>query len=89
MIVKNLKLFETKERENMRELIKVHTDVMTVASEICKMQAEYESQGYECESLLNCLKIKFNDGFAMIFWSNGAFYQEFYKYNTNGEAIAI
>ena len=49
---------------------------MTVASELARMKEEYQLEGYYCELLANCLKIKLDDGYAMIYWENGAFFQE-------------
>ena len=63
----------------MKDLIKMCEDVMNVASELQQMKRDYEMQGYDCELLANCLKINFDDGYAMIFWEKGAFWQECYK----------
>lgn len=63
----------------MKQLIKKHRDVITVLEELKQMKKEYEEQGYDCELLFNCLKINFEDGFAMIFWESDGFYQECYK----------
>lgn len=63
----------------MKQIIKSHTDVLTVPSELQRMKQNYEMQGYDCELLANCLKINFDDGYAMITWQDGAFWQECYK----------
>lgn len=61
-----------------KQIIKSHADVMTVPEALDKMKSDYEVQGYECQLLANCLKIELDDGYVMIFWENGAFYQECY-----------
>lgn len=64
------------------EYIKSCADVLDVAGELEKMKKEYEKNDYDCELLLCCLKIKFNDGFVMIVWRDGAFYEDYYKYKS-------
>ena len=63
----------------MKQIIKSHTDVVTVPGELKRMKQDYESQGYDCELLFNCLKINFEDGYAMITWADGAFWQECFE----------
>lgn len=64
----------------MKQIIKSHTDVITVPEEIEKMRRDYEEQGYQCELLADLLKLVFDDGYVMIFFQNGAFYQECHLY---------
>ena len=71
------------------QLIKAHTDVITVASELRKMKAEYEEMGIECELAANVLKLNFGDGYAMIVWEKNGFYEECYKYDKNGNPVVI
>lgn len=73
----------------MKELLKKHSDVFTVAAELYKMQDEYKSQGYDCEVFYNFLRIDFSDGFALISWQDGGFYQECFKYDIDGKPVAI
>lgn len=71
------------------QLIKAHTDVMTVPSELIKMKAEYEENGIECELAANILKLNFGDGYAIIFFEKNGFYEECYKYDKNGNPVVI
>lgn len=63
----------------MKQIIKTHTDVITVPEKLKQMKQDYEKQGYECDLLANCLKINFDDGYVMIFWADGAFWQECFE----------
>ena len=60
----------------MAEILKSHSDVLTVPEEIQRMKNDYLAQGYKCDVFCNTLKIHLDDGYVMIFWENGAFYQE-------------
>lgn len=71
------------------QLIKAHTDVITVPEELRKMKAEYEENGIECELAANVLKLNFGDGYAMVFWEKNGFYEECYKYDKDGNAVVI
>ena len=71
------------------QLIKAHTDVMTVPSELRKMKAEYEENGIECELAGNILKLNFGDGYAIISWEKDGFFEECYKYDENGNPVII
>ena len=71
------------------QLIKVHTDVITVPSELRKMKAEYEENGIECELAANVLKLNFGDGYAIIFWEKNGFFEEGYKYDKDGKPVVI
>ena len=55
------------------QMIKAHSDVMTVPSELRKMKDEYEEMGIECELAANVLKLNFGDGYATIFWEKNGF----------------
>lgn len=59
-----------------KQILKSHSDIMTVPLELERMKEEYRLEGYCCELLANCLKIKLDDGYVMIYWENGAFFQE-------------
>ena len=59
-----------------KQILRTLSDILTVALELEKMKVEYQLEGYCCELLANCLKIELEDGYAMIFWENGAFFQE-------------
>lgn len=71
------------------QLIKAHTDVITVPSELSKMKAEYEEMGIECELAANILKLDFGDGYATIFWEKDGFFEECYKYDEDGNPVII
>ena len=71
------------------KMIKAHTDVITVPSELIKMKAEYEEMGIECELAANVLKLNFGDGYAIIFFDKNGFYEECYKYDKNGNPVII
>ena len=60
----------------MKEIIKHHKDCMTVQEALQKMQQDYAKQGYNCTLKLNTLKIKLDDGYVMIWWQDGVFWQE-------------
>lgn len=62
----------------MKQLIKKHRDVITVLEELQQMKRDYETQGYDCELLLNCLKINFCDGYVMIYWEKGSFWEDYH-----------
>lgn len=65
----------------MAKIIKSHSDILTAAEELKRMQREYKDQGYYCDLLFNKLTIYMDDGHVDIFWQNGAFYEEIY-YNS-------
>lgn len=60
----------------MKTIIKKHDDVLTVTEEIRKMEHEYLLQGYDVVVLGNSLKLKLADGFVLVYWQDGAFWQE-------------
>lgn len=65
----------------MAKIIKSHSDILTAAEELKRMQREYKDQGYYCDLLFNRLTVYTNDGHLDIFWKDGAFYEENY-YNS-------
>lgn len=65
----------------MKQIIKSHTDIFTVPETLANMKKDYEQDGYNCELLGNLLKINLDDGYVMIFWENGAFYQECHEFD--------
>lgn len=60
----------------MKTIIRRHTDILTVTEEIMKMEHEYLSQGYEAVVVGNVLRIRLEDGIVVIYWQDGAFWQE-------------
>ena len=62
--------------DKMKTMIKRHNDAWTVIEEIRKMEHEYLSQGYDVFVMGNLLKLKLDDGFVLIYWQDGAFWQE-------------
>ena len=74
----------------MKAIIKRHTDVLTVLEELEKMECEYLSQGYEAVVVGNVLRIRLEDGIVVIYWQDGAFWQEMNADadgRTNGSAL--
>ena len=76
----------------MKAIIKRHTDVLTVLEELEKMECEYLSQGYEAVVVGNVLRIRLEDGIVVIYWQDGAFWQEIIADadadgRTNGSAL--
>lgn len=59
-----------------KTILKVWPDPITVPEQIRRMQKEYESQGFICRTKLNTLVLDLQDGTVVIYWENGAFYQE-------------
>lgn len=65
----------------MSEIIKSHSDIFTVPEALEEMKNDYISHGYRCELLGNILKLYLDNGYVMIYWKEGAFYQECYPYS--------
>lgn len=65
----------------MSEIIKSHSDIFTVPEALEEMKNDYIYQGYKCELLGNVLKLYLDDGYVMIYWKDGAFYQDCYSYS--------
>ncbi len=61
----------------MRDLIKVHYDVLTAHTAVTRLMEEYRSNGYETVRLspIN-FKLVFPDGWVHFYWEKGAIYQE-------------
>ena len=61
----------------MKQLLKVHADVITVPVTMKELMQEYESNGYKTEEItMICFKLIFPDGCVHIFWEDGCIYQE-------------
>ena len=52
-------------------------DPITVPREICRIQAEYENQGYEVRRIgTSVIQLMLQDGTVDIWWEHGVFWQE-------------
>lgn len=61
----------------MKQVIKQWIDPITVPEEICRIQAEYESQGYEVQRIgTSVIQLILQDGTVDIWWENGVFWQK-------------
>lgn len=60
----------------MKQLIKMWDDPITVLEEMKRIEQEYKEQGYEVKRIMNCIQLIFDDGWAEIWWENGAIWQE-------------
>lgn len=68
----------------MKEILKVHMDVMTVPEVINELLNEFSKTGYQVEKITPInFKIIFPDGWVHVFWEKGCIYQEIFE-----EAIA-
>lgn len=65
---------------NMKTLLKVHRDVITVPQAIQRMMQQYADEGFEVErlSVMN-FKIILSDGWVHVFWENGCIFQEIFE----------
>lgn len=61
----------------MRDILKVHEDVITASEAIQSLMKEYSDIGYQTERLTPVnFKIVFPDGWVHVFWEKGCIYQE-------------
>lgn len=68
----------------MKEILKVHMDVMTVPEVINNLLKEFSEIGYQAEKITPInFRINFPDGWVHVFWEKGCIYQEIFE-----EAIA-
>lgn len=68
----------------MKDILKVHEDVITASEAIKNLMKEFNDNGYQTERLTQInFKIIFPDGWVHVFWEKGCIYQEIF-----GEEIA-
>lgn len=61
----------------MKQAIKQWIDPITVPREICRIQDEYENQGYEVRRIgTSVIQLMLQDGIVDIWWEHGVFWQE-------------
>lgn len=66
----------------MKNILKVHEDVITVPEAIRELMDEYADIGYEVKKIsIIDFKLVFPDGWVHIFWENGFIYQEIFEEN--------
>ena len=65
----------------MKQLIKMWDDPITVLEEMKRIEQEYKEQGYEVKRIMNCIQLIFDDGWAEIWWENGAIWQDIKEKN--------
>lgn len=64
----------------MKNILKVHRDVITASEAVGELMKEYSDNGYQTErtTLIN-FKIIFPDGWVHVFWEKGCIYQEIFE----------
>jgi len=64
----------------LRDILKVHEDVLTASEAISTTRKEFDDIGYQTERIspIN-FKIIFPDGWVHVFWEKGRIYQEIFE----------
>ncbi len=64
----------------MKDILKVHEDVITASEAIGSLIKEFDDNGYQTERLTSInFKIIFPDGWVHVFWEKGCIYQEIFE----------